>query len=1221
MMKTKKCRKCGFVNTGDSSYCVKCGKKLKSTKTGLLAMGFLVSAALIAVVALFCLRGSIGRRPEPDSRDLSKMVLELAADDTHLYLGEEGRITLTVRVPSDLEEGEVTIHQADGKKIYQKEISEMSVEGDQRAETFQVELDTEADHIEQFTAKAGDLSSPALSIYITPRITLDQVVDSMDIEYEVDAFIEKNHSQDSLEKKIKAAKRWLEEDPRIKEVLIDEATATVAFITKDCVGGAHSPVAVQEPTGYIYDDVTGLNDGSSDSFSSDSELSALYEAYETEQIEENNMDLFEAANHSFVCTNPDVLLLIPTPAEMGTGAEGYINTFTEACETIQNATEGRLDVLRDSEAVNAILSKEMNEYGTVVLFAHGVYELGKTFYMVGKSPEFSDDNKKDIKQEIRDRLEAYAHDAYENDNQGTESYEDFFSNWYSTSELGIFSSKIYIFTAGNRYELRMSSEYIMDRYQSEYFDNTIMYIASCFGLRDDDFDSFLINRGCRYVFGYADSIKTVINSLYFEIFAKSMTKISDQSSSYLCNIQDVIGEMADGEIPKLSSAREMAVMLAVSDALTNNLYNKEYLVSRSNIHLLEKVRDSFGTRAESVASENANWSAVPDEAFVFMKARAKEILERSFPESLLNENERDELVAYVFDDEETAESRANAGIGDLIRQRFPEKDPRQEDLQNASNNQGSDEVRFENLNQTPREVLQTFVDDKLSIPDWDYSNFYMDWVTEYKNRDHIVPKDVKKKVGMDQTLYYVTSDYYLENDTSGAKDFTYKGEAPLCGSVVTVSHGGQSDGETSATYEPVENALVTAYVLRNRTFCEVETSITNSNGEFIFDSLPMGHLILVADKGKSKSSAYSIYLVDEERDDGSPWDGGRIFISLYDIRGRVIDADTRTPLSGVEVSCKYAGDQSQEYTVETDEDGYYLFSNLSQGTVDITADCAGYEQGQISQYSVSGNAHMIEMQDIELERQKGPVLSAQIAEYKGTVYSVNADVPEDTFIGLPVADTKYDGIISFAFYNNRIYYCCKEAGTSDYRMALFSCNMDGTDVREIMDEDSWNGGYDLYRFLINDGALWVRKETGIYNGTGSGWRNRSLSYRRYDLRTEEIEEFGEEDGEDLLSDSKDFFDFGDGYTDGEKVFRLERTPDSKLLENRLVAYSLEDNNESMIIDEADFQIQINGITRKYLYYSKSDEDSSSLWRLDLETDETLRLDSRTPVGNGWYFAW
>lgn len=77
------------------------------------------------------------------------------------------------------------------------------------------------------------------------------------------------------------------------------------------------------------------------------------------------------------------------------------------------------------------------------------------------------------------------------------------------------------------------------------------------------------------------------------------------------------------------------------------------------------------------------------------------------------------------------------------------------------------------------------------------------------------------------------------------------------------------------------------------------------------------------------------------------------------------------------------------------------------------------------------------------------VKSSRIGAYNGVIYTCNKTV--DGMQRLPVQAVKYDYISTFAFYNGRLYYCCKESGTSGFGMALISCNPDGSDVKILCD--------------------------------------------------------------------------------------------------------------------------------------------------------------------------
>ena len=133
--------------------------------------------------------------------------------------------------------------------------------------------------------------------------------------------------------------------------------------------------------------------------------------------------------------------------------------------------------------------------------------------------------------------------------------------------------------------------------------------------------------------------------------------------------------------------------------------------------------------------------------------------------------------------------------------------------------------------------------------------------------------------------------------------------------------------------------------------------------------------------------------------------------------------------------------------------------------------------------------------------EQNPIIKSSYIGYKdGVFYTCVRDV--DGMQRLPFGPHRYSYISNFAFYNGRVYYSCKTPGTSDFRNALISCNMDGSDPIVYVDSASEFTG----RFSIANGNIYYALSpsikgtahcVNIATGAQSTIRNRDLGAAIY----------------------------------------------------------------------------------------------------------------------------
>ena len=799
----------------------------------------------------------------------------LSADRTQFHIGEEASVTFTLSVPEETE-GRVVVADETGEIVFETDASGMEKDGKgRRTADFALKQDTSIDQIRQYQASGGDYYSSPLKIYITPVITEDMIGEAVQIALEAHDVIDEKYTDRTPAEKAEAAKDFLEKDKRVAAAQLMEDGENVLFVTKNSVGAVYQTEPDDEEYMKIYAD-DGINEGSSKPLEEGTLLTELFEETGTERtIDKNNVLLFMETSGSLVSSDPDVLLLIPCPEEMD--EEPSENIRSEA-QKLANKLWGQGEkTLEGDDAVYAILRQELNEYGTITLFTHGA-KWGTsekvTSYLLWRR-EFEKETKDQTVKYFTDKVRTYAYAAYFEDKEGKEDFADFYSSFYASydKEKGKYNSlpRIYSVVSGSECKIRMTGDYIIDRYQDQYFDNAVFYIASCYGLQYRALNEFLVSHGCSYVLGFMDSVAQ--NNIAF--YAESL---ADYLSSYPDGHPDYTGEMLEsfGEISGLDSR--------------NHHYIKHY----SWIQALYELLVRSGETGDPV-----NWDEAGDLFLQFGEEKLRSIYGENY---ISHMDELGKLDLHnkgddILETEELLGNQLEKYINNIVESQPVEfqitvenlkgrlsrgylNDNRDRSLRDlldeaAQVNSLQDAPVIQNLLDDPaldisllNALISSFRELRDSSERWitqtheknGWKDLYISSPTAFGSYDaDLVPEGFE-----DNTLYYYTDDNPV---------FAYRGKGTFTGSVVLAEE--DENGNPSEETIPADGALVIAYLVRNHQFTECGRTLTNENGEFVFENLPMGHLVMTAQFNSDNSEPYSTYFVEGSQE---TWQGGEITI-------------------------------------------------------------------------------------------------------------------------------------------------------------------------------------------------------------------------------------------------------------------------------------------------------------------------------------------------------
>ncbi len=357
---------------------------------------------------------------------------------------------------------------------------------------------------------------------------------------------------------------------------------------------------------------------------------------------------------------------------------------------------------------------------------------------------------------------------------------------------------------------------------------------------------------------------------------------------------------------------------------------------------------------------------------------------------------------------------------------------------------------------------------------------------------------------------------------------------------------------------------------------------------------------------------------------GTEWKGPEFELNacdhkLYQTDFTVINSKTKEPVSGVTL---YISDKPE---VTVDESGKYR-THLKPDAYVLKATADGYQDYQGIFYVLRDkNVVEVAMEEETVDT----VYSSNIAYYNG-VTNVLGKVPGLTNFSFKPA--KYDYVCGIAFYKNRLYYSCKEAGTSDYYSAIYSCNPDGSDLRLIA-EGPWITG-EATHFMITGDKVYYG---GSHRGSG-------LKY--YDLQTGQTCNTGLTKNDYLIYANGDYIYYAT-YSKASKSYRIYqksmKTGEVKQItscksiydynilpgENGEVYYvtgkkvvRYNGDNSEVILNSDTSISNIHAITGDLLYYSYYSGNYGYLSRYNMATGAVELLDyHRTAGGGDPYFNW
>ena len=511
--------------------------------------GAVILLAAIIVIAVVIL----SKKPDTGYEEYKAMTqVRLESDKAAFYTDDDAKAQFSVTLPSSMLNKEFVLRNANGKAEHSINTSKMKVnENGDLTYTFPLEIDTKSGGMQTFTASVGEYQSAELNVFVTPHITLDHILKSFEVGNDVTVYLRQKYPKEKDgEKLAKAAKAFLEKDERVGEVSVNGTD--VYYSTVDSIAGmvrcgataTETGAAASSPkkSGKAADSSTGTK------FSRESEILTAYAA----------SDLNADGTHidsGNTCSNGNVLIL--RPASGALPESDFDGNLADGAELVRETAAGdATDELTDDNAVRAILTGKLCDYGTIILHAPGQAEKdadGKvcnvTFLLYSITAQQPDEETEGAPVTMRKKVSQYAAMFYGKKKASAltdEQIGDFCSSFYGSAKD---PSGWRLYSCWNVQEgqgsLAMSSRYLMNIYNGKTLDNAVVYFDTYSALGLVSFNEWMINHGAKLLLGYEKPIEGDATLKDFRDVFTQLTKGSESDDWRTQNPYESSGMLGD----------------------------------------------------------------------------------------------------------------------------------------------------------------------------------------------------------------------------------------------------------------------------------------------------------------------------------------------------------------------------------------------------------------------------------------------------------------------------------------------------------------------------------------------------------------------------------------------------------------------------------------------------------------------------------------------------
>lgn len=507
-----KCENCGYKNRKKAKYCKKCGIELPKKKKSIAKRIFKILLLLAFVLLLggFIVPFLIGFFSGPSEEDTlivydeTENRLVLYANQSTFYTGAEQELILTARVAGEeIPDGTYEIQDADGAVLTTFGASDFTQQPDGEVYSYSISVKESEPVSYEYSLVNGEQQSQPLSVQFIEPVTMEAMKECSQIGLDLADYIEEKQLEDEADETcLETVLEWLEQDARVLEAEIN--ADSVLYVSRDHVAGIYT---LPSEEGHFGKET----DTSTDFLHSAKTANGLQSYLKSGTLPEDQAEgLFyidgkqSITNTSWViaCSNVEN----GNDTSVRESHQYHRKFFTELCEKVSEVQieDGRADD-QGLAYIGSVVNRDLINAGVVVFISHGSYiRKGSGAYIsIYQVYDWAKDNKT--------FEEAISDVGLQNENE--------LLDYFYAKDLNGAKNGAGFFLAGN--SICMTSNAYKRIYQNCFFDNTILYFGSCFGMLDASLSEFFLSHGARMTMGYeTSSIAALESNRFAEKFNK-----------------------------------------------------------------------------------------------------------------------------------------------------------------------------------------------------------------------------------------------------------------------------------------------------------------------------------------------------------------------------------------------------------------------------------------------------------------------------------------------------------------------------------------------------------------------------------------------------------------------------------------------------------------------------------------------------------------------------
>ena len=499
------CAKCGKELKDTAKFCIYCGAKIRKSKSKrsvlrkvLLAMG---GVLLLAVLALgFISWRFLSSFEDPVVETFEKKTTDqviLMSDKVQIVPGEETEVALTVYLDEDLlgqstDESEaltIAVKDAASDEVITSFTSDTHLAEEQFVEGYvayetSIQVSYEEAQELSWMAVADEEESAPISLTVADHITMDELEDCVEIALELKEYVEKEKLEElDDEECLQRVLEWLLADDRIGSAAINEAS--VLYATVDHVAGIYQLPAEEGMLGSAVKD--------NKTYEESGDVKAVYDYYcENGQVSASGSVYLDGLD----CITDNYFMVLSSTQDSGDDSD--VAWATHRMLDIANeynslGFSGRY--LIGTDVLSYILDGGLSSGGIITLNTHGgTLKRSDGSYVSTYLVAYIDH------EEANAYVEELSDGVMKDLDLGDGAN---FADYFRLQDAN--AAENYMMSVSGD-SIHISSNLIMRRYQNSFFDNTIFYFGSCYGLLDSTLPQFMLSHGAKCVMGFQSGV-------------------------------------------------------------------------------------------------------------------------------------------------------------------------------------------------------------------------------------------------------------------------------------------------------------------------------------------------------------------------------------------------------------------------------------------------------------------------------------------------------------------------------------------------------------------------------------------------------------------------------------------------------------------------------------------------------------------------------------------